>query len=122
MRLAKMKCVAMLLCLAVLLCAVACGGNTDTPEDTQQDTTQADITENNTTPETNTEAETEPPAPEISIALNGESATVTSTKGLTYTATGFSSVEGDSFVFDGELTLSLDAEQLAAAFNRFLRP
>ena len=118
MRLANMRWLAMLLCMVMLLGMAACGTGNDTP----QDTTQADTTEESAmgemSTETQTEAETEPPAPEISVEVNGESATVTSTEGLVYTASGFASVEGDNLVFDKELTLSFAKEQLAAEFNR----
>ena len=117
----KYKYLAMLMCIVMLLAVVSCGDGVDAPQtdSTQADTTDANGTEADTGAENTTEAETEAPAPQISIAVNGESATVTSTKGLVYTATGFSSVDGDNFLFDKELTLSLDEEQLAAAFNRF---
>ena len=114
MRFANLRGLAMLLCMIMLLGMAACGTGNDTP----QDTTQADTTEETTMGETTTEAETEVPAPEISVEVNGDSATVTSTEGLVYTATGFASVDGDSLVFDKELTLSFVPEQLAAEFNR----
>ena len=110
----KLKYPLLLLCLVMLLPLAACGGGTSAP----QDTTQADTTGESTTADTTTEAETQAPLPEVSVEVSGESATVTTTEGLVYSATGFASVEGDSLTFTNELTLSFAKEQLADAFNR----
>lgn len=63
-----------------------------------------------------TEIETE--RPNVTVTVNGKSATVTSGAGLTYTATGFESVSGEHFIFTNGLTLNLDDKRLEKAFNR----
>ena len=118
MRFANLRGLAMLLCVIMLLGMVACGTGNDIPQDTDPTQADTDAPSTDTTGETTTEAETEVPMPEISVEVNGESATVTSTEGLVYTATGFASVDGNNLVFDKELTLSFAPEQLPAEFNR----
>ncbi|MBP3666142.1 MAG: hypothetical protein J6K29_03725 [Clostridia bacterium] len=117
-------------------------GSTLAPSDAVTDgTTEPAGTEaptDETTAPADTEAPTEPeetlPAnPDITVAApdkldfstsvtvtaNGGSATVSHEDGLTYTATGFSSAEGNTLTFEKGLTLTFDPASTAEAFNRF---
>ncbi len=88
------------------------------------------VTETPTTP-----VETEPPfsdqnvvkaerdkltfAPTVTVKQNGGSAAVSHEGGLSYTATGYSAVNGGKLTFTQGLTLSFDPTATAAEFNRF---
>ena len=58
-------------------------------------------------------------APTVTIKQNGGSATVSHEGGLSYTATGYSAVNGGKLTFTQGLTLSFDPTATAAEFNRF---
>ncbi len=104
MRFENFRFSALALCIVMLLSMMACGGQKDPPSDT--DATQG-------------ESQTEEIKTELTISIDGDSATVTSDAGLTYTATGFSSVDGDHFSFTDGLTVSFSNTLFAEAFNRF---
>ena len=91
------------LCLVMLLGVVACGGK-KTPTETDS---------------TKEEASADAPKPQIKVEVAGESATVTSSEGLVYTATGFSAVNGEHLAFTEGLEITFAKEQLLDAFNRF---
>ena len=57
--------------------------------------------------------------PTVTVQQNGGSATVTAEGGLSYTATGFASAEGNKLTFTKGLTLTFDPAGTAADFNRF---
>ena len=122
----KLRILAILLCLATVFTFVACNGNqgsSDTEGTKAEETEQAgsesgsEETDGTTTEIPGTVTEDE--IPEVTVEVNGESATVTSTVGLAYTAEGFTSVNDDSFVFTKGLTLTFPEEQLSEKFNRF---
>lgn len=104
MRFAGFKVLALGLCLMMLLAAVACGGQNTPSTDTDS---------------TDTQGQPEAPKPEISVTVEGDNATVTSSEGLTYTATGFSAVNGESLVFTEGLEITFAKEQFTDTFNRF---
>ena len=58
-------------------------------------------------------------APTVTIKQNGGSATVSHEGGLSYTATGYSAVNGGKLTFTQGLTLSFDPTATATQFNRF---
>ncbi len=101
MRYANLRFLALALCLGMLLAAVACGGQKDPPADTDA------------------EQESELTVPEITVNVGDNGATVTSSEGLTYTATGFDAVTGEHFAFTEGLSVTLSHDALGAAFNRF---
>ena len=101
MRFMSLKYAALLLCLVMLLPLVACSTQGSGDDTTDQ-------------------GQTEPvKLPEMTVTVDGDRASVTSDEGLSYTVTGFSAVNGDSFTFVEELAVSLGEQQLAASFNRF---
>ena len=57
--------------------------------------------------------------PTVTVKTEGDAATVTSSEGLVYTATGFSQVEGERFVFTEGLDVVFADCLSADAFNRF---
>ncbi len=116
MRFMNLKYFALLLCLVMLLPLAACSGQgTQTPVD---GTTVPEATEPGTTLAPDNPLEPDE-LPEVTVTVNGQSAAVTTTEGLAYTVTGYSSVNGASFTFTEGLTVDLGEEQLAAEFNRF---
>lgn len=57
--------------------------------------------------------------PTVTIQEDGQTATVTHSSGLRYTATGYASVADNQLVFDKGLTLVFDPADTAEAFNRW---
>ena len=121
----KLRILAILLCIATVFTFVACNGK-DGPSDTESSkATETEQAGSESGSKENGSAITEVPGTEITdihevtVEVNGESATVTSTVGLAYTAEGFTSVNDDSFVFTKGLTLTFPEEQLSEKFNRF---
>ena len=105
MRFMNVKYLALLLCLVMLLPLVACSGqNMQTPNDV---TNAPEQTESGTLPDSGTILEPDE-LPELSVTEDGKKATVTTTEGLAYTVTGFSSVNGDSFAFTEGLSVDLE--------------
>ncbi len=110
---------------------------TETP--TQPKETEAPSEEaTDETTETPTEAPTEPAetvpddndivaaspdklnfTPTVTVTAGGSTATVTHEDGLTYTASGYTSAEGNKLTFTKGLTLTFDPANTAEAFNRF---
>ena len=108
---------ALLLCLCLAAAAVACN-----PTVTPEDTTSVPF---GTTTEALTDAPTEPetiviPDPEdYEVTVNGDTASVVSPLGLTYTMTGYTALDNAAATFRDSLTYTLDSEAFAARFNRF---
>ena len=100
----RLSILAMLLTSLLLLGALA--GCTGTTQDAEQPT-DADST-----------TQAEQSAPALTIEAADGNATVTTAQGLTYTASGYSTVENDAFCFANGLTLQFE-EQFADSFNRF---
>ena len=117
-------------------------GTTDAPTDTPTEAPTDGDTDGDTDAPTEqpTEAPTEPEeteptvsdgdvvkaeqeqltfTPTVTVQQNGGSATVTAEGGLSYTATGFASAEGNKLTFTKGLTLTFDPAGTAADFNRF---
>ena len=106
---------------------------TDEPAETTVEVTTEAPTEVPT--EEPTEAETEPPfsddmvvlaqrdklnfSTSITVKQNGGTATVTTPGGLSYTATGYTSVSGNKLTFKDGLKLTLTSDVTAKNFNRF---
>ena len=105
---------ALFVCLILVLAAASCGpqeeqvesGETEAPS-SGEDTTQKQ------------EQQTEAPKPTVTVRTEGDAATVTTSEGLVYTATGFSQVEGEKFVFSEGLEIVFSEGLSADAFNRF---
>lgn len=57
--------------------------------------------------------------PTVTIQEDGQTATVTHSGGLRYTATGYASVADNQLIFDKGLTLVFDPTDTAEAFNRW---
>ncbi len=110
MRFANLRFLAFALCLIMLLATVACGGQKTPPQDTDSVSQDTDSAQK--------ESQTEEIEVELTIKVDGSSATVTSNAGLNYTATGFSAVNGDQFSFAEGLTLSFAEGLFAQDFNR----
>ncbi len=96
-----LRCIAIILCLASLVAFTACNA------------------EQNTRNPSFDRTDTEFVAPELSIKEKDGSATVNTSNGLTYTASGYQRIEDDMFVFQTGLELSFSADTFGAKFNRF---
>ena len=96
---------------------------TETPTETPTDRETEAPTEEPTLPSEENIQIAEPDklsfSPDVTVKENGETATVTHKDGLTYTATGYTTVSGNRLTFVKGLTLAFDPAKTAEAFNRF---
>ena len=130
-----LRLLAIVLCFATLATFVACNGGGD--QETEQTTettigategttegTTAGTTEGTTegttdgTTEGTTEEKTEFVEPEMTVEEADGVATVTTTKGLTYTVSGYEKVNDTSFVFYSGLEFEFSADTFSEKFNR----
>lgn len=119
MRFANFKWLALFLCLVMLLAVVACE-NQETPSpDSGSDSASDSIVGSESENTTSEDQQTPATKPQITVEVEGDSATVTSDQGLAYTATGFTKVNEDHFAFADSLELAFAKELFADAFNRF---
>jgi len=117
----QLRFLAILLCFVMIFGFTACNSETDTDTESSANETDAEsdssLEQEEGTTGAATEIETE--VPDINVEVNGESATVTNTAGLSYSVTGFESVKDDSFTFVNGLTFDFGNEAFAEKFNRF---
>lgn len=95
-----------LLCFTFMLSLTACVGGTNEAE---TESSSTDISEE----------ETEFVTPELSVKESDGFTTVNTSKGLTYTASGYSKSDKGTFVFTSGLELKFDPGTFADEFNRF---
>ena len=112
-------------------------GTTESPTEEVTDPATGAVTEEPTEAPETTAPETEAPETEpapvvkaeretlefeatVTVSTSGTTATVTHKDGLTYTATGYTSAEGNKLTFQKGLTLTFDPATTSAAFNRFV--
>ena len=108
---------ALLLCLCMAAAAVACNP-TVTPEDTTS-VPFGTTTEAPTEAPTETEAITIPDPEDYEVTENGDTATVVSPLGLTYTMSGYTELNSAAATFTDSLTCTFSEEAFTARFNRF---
>ena len=89
-------------------------------ESTSTETTSPESTSTETTSTETTESETESDiqVTELQIVENGNTASVRTVEGLSYTATGYSSVNEGSFNFSKGLEITFKDKAFASDFNR----
>lgn len=95
-----------LLCFTFMLSLTACVGGTNEAE---TESSSTDISEE----------ETEFVTPELSVKESDGITTVNTSKGLTYTASGYSKSDKGTFVFTSGLEFKFDPGTFADEFNRF---
>lgn len=119
-----LKVLAFILCLATLASLVACnGGQGNVTDETTENVTNTDETTvgDETTAgdeTTDEESETELTPPELTVEEADGVATVTTTNGLSYKASGYDSINGASFVFRTKLEISFADDTFTEKFNR----
>lgn len=119
MKIKFLRLLAIVLCFAALMAFVACndGGEQETEQTTETTTGAAEGTTAGTT-EGTTEEETEFVTPEMTVEEADGVATVTTNKGLSYTVSGYESVNGAAFVFYSGLEFNFSADVFSEKFNR----
>ena len=118
-----LRILAFILCLATLASLVACNGGEDqeTEQTTETTTGTAEGTTEGTTAgstEGTTEEETEFVVPGMTVEEADGVATVTTTKGLAYTVSGYEKVNDTAFVFYSGLEFKFSADMFSEKFNR----
>lgn len=111
-----------LLCMILLLGAVACtpsGGNDETAADTTNGT-DADpgVTDEETAPSVDTAGETLPPSSDYEVTVNGSTADVLTPAGLSYTVSGYDSLDKATATFREGLTYTFSEDTFSERFNR----
>ena len=119
-----LRVLAFILCLATLASLVACnGGQGNETDETTENVTNTDETTvgDETTAgdeTTDEESETEFTPPELTVEEADGVATVTTTNGFSYKASGYDSINGASFVFRTKLEISFADDTFTEKFNR----
>ena len=113
-----LRLLAFALCFATIFAFVACNdGQGSETEDTTEGTTVSDETTVDGSDET-TKAEDETVSTELTVEESNGVAVVTTATGLVYTASGYDSINGGSFVITSSLELNFSEDNFAEKFNR----
>ena len=113
-----LRLLAFVLCFATIFALVACNnGQGSETEETTGGTTVSDETTVDGSDET-TKAEDETVSTELTVEESNGVAVVTTATGLVYTASGYDSINGGSFVITSSLELNFSEGDFAEKFNR----
>ncbi len=123
MKLDILRLISVVLCFATLFAFASCNATSENGEKTEsesQSESESEI-ESSSSPTDSEKEESEPEFvdPEIGIVESDGVATVTTDRGLTYKATGYSKINGEAFVFTSGLEFSFEPDTFADEFNRF---
>ena len=111
---------ALLLAALLLLSAVACDQGGSITDTTADDTTTADESTNGTTaPESETEEVTLPAPEDYEVTEGDGSASVVTPLGLSYTVSGYTSLDKATASYEGELVYTFDEALFEERFTRF---
>lgn len=118
--------IVIVLCFAIMLSLVACNGGDASDKETESGAvsesgsgSESESKHESESSSDETDEETEFVTPEISIEESDGVATVNTSKGLTYTVSGYTKLSNDKFTFTSGLEISFAPETFADKFNRF---
>ncbi len=122
MRSTQLKAGVWLLSLLISLSFVACSVDQPITDETtapSAQTTASEPSESGTEAATDTAEETAPLIPAPTVTENGDTATVQTAQGLTYTVKNYSAIANGSFTFEKGLEMTFDPADFTESFNRF---
>ena len=116
-----LRCLSIILCLASLFTFVACdnGQEVETGANSTNTTTSDREETTETKNEGSIDSETEFVIPDLNVEEKDGIATVNTSLGLTYTASGYKNIDDGTFIFRSGLELSFSPDAFTEKFNRF---